>query len=100
MKRAFIILLASAGALPAQRAPFRYDEATIASIHAAFKTKSLTCRALVSHYLARIDSIDKKGPAINALILTNSSAIATADSLDKRYAKEGLTGPLHCIPMI
>ena len=26
--------------------------------------------------------------------------MATADSLDKRFAREGLIGPLHCIPTI
>ena len=32
--------------------------------------------------------------------LVNPGAMATADSLDKRFAREGLTGPLHCIPTI
>src|SRR6202040_2447124 len=43
---------------------------------------------------------DKRGPAINALVTLNPAALATADSLDKRFAKEGPIGPLHCIPMI
>ena len=33
-------------------------------------------------------------------MLVNSQALAVADSLDRRYAAAGPTGPLHCIPMI
>ena len=89
----------SLSAQPARR-PFRIEEATIAQIHAAFKSKALTCRALTKAYLDRIDALDKRGPAINAIILVNPDAIAVADSLDKRYASGGPTGPLHCVPMI
>lgn len=90
---------ATAAAQPARR-PFRIEEATIAQIHAAFMAKTLTCRALTQAYLDRIDALDKRGPAINAIILVNPQALAVADSLDKRFAAAGLTGALHCIPMI
>ncbi len=80
--------------------PFRIEETTIASVHAAFKAKTLTCHALVEKYLARIAAYDKRGPAINALVTLNPDALAIADSLDRRFAKEGPTGPLHCVPMI
>src|SRR5687768_678984 len=90
--------------LTAQRsdagAGFRVEEATIAQVHAAFAARTLTCRALVQRYLDRIEAYDKKGPAINALIVINPGALAIADSLDRRYRSEGLTGQLHCIPMI
>ena len=82
------------------RRPFRIEEATIAQIHAAFKAKTLTCRALTKAYLDRIDALDKRGPAINAIVLTNPQALAVADSLDARYATGGPSGPLHCIPTI
>lgn len=86
---------------PAAQAP-RFDvvEATIADIHAAFKAKRLTCRALVDAYLARIEAYDKQGPALNAVVLTNPEVRAQADDMDRRYARSGLTGPLHCIPMV
>ncbi|HYV96662.1 MAG TPA: amidase family protein [Gemmatimonadaceae bacterium] len=82
------------------QAPFRLEETTIAQVHAAFRAHTLTCHALVRSYLDRIEAIDKKGPAINALITLNPAALAVADSLDKRFASGGLVGPLHCIPMI
>lgn len=80
--------------------PFGIEEATIAQMHAAFKAKTLTCRTLTTAYLDRIDAIDKRGPAINAIILVNPQALAVADSLDRRYARTGAVGPLHCVPMI
>src|SRR6185503_11679861 len=93
-------LLLLALAAPIRGQGFRIQEATIAQVHAAFKAKTLTCHALVKRYLDRIDSVDKKGPAYNAIILTNPKALEIADSLDRRFTREGLTGPLHCVPMI
>src|SRR5437016_11532475 len=79
---------------------FRNEEATIADIHAAFKAKTLTCRALVQLYLDRIEAYDKKGPALNAIVLTNPDALTLADALDAKYAQSGPVGPLHCVPVI
>ena len=67
----------------------RSDEATIADIHAAFKDKTLTCRALVQMYLDRIEAYDRKGPALNAIVVTNPKALEVADALDARYAQSG-----------
>ena len=79
---------------------FRVQETTIADIHRAFRARTLTCRRLVERYLARIDMYDKKGPAINSLVIVNADALKTADSLDARFRREGLIGPLHCVPTI
>jgi amidase len=79
---------------------FRLEEATIADVHSAMRTGSLTCRELVSSYLARVEAFDKRGPALNALVVVSPDALRTADSLDTRFRRDGLVGPLHCIPMI
>ncbi len=79
---------------------FHVEETTIAQVHAAFRAHTLTCRVLVQSYLDRIAAYDKSGPAINSIITLNPSALATADSLDVRYARNGPVGALHCIPMI
>jgi len=78
----------------------RYEEATIADIHAALSAKTLTCRALVQMYLERIAAYDKKGPALNAIVVTNPDALKLADTLDTRFAQSGPVGPLHCVPLI
>src|SRR5262245_66636052 len=79
---------------------FDVREATISDIHAAMRAKTLTCRTLVQAYLKRIEAYDKQGPALNAIVVVNPDALAEADEKDKRFAQGGMTGPLHCIPMI
>ena len=80
---------------------FRVDETTIAAVHSAMRSGSLTCHALVQAYLTRIDAYDKKGPSLNAITVVNPDALTTADSLDTRFrAARQFVGPLHCIPMI
>ena len=64
------------------------------------KAGRLTCRALVEQYLRRIDTFDKNGPAINAIVITNPEALKQADAMDQRFKQGGLSGPLHCIPTI
>ena len=61
------------------------DEITIAQAHAAMRAGRLTCHSLVQQYLRRIEAYDKRGPAINAIVVLNSSALAEADDLDRRF---------------
>ncbi len=79
---------------------FTVVEATIADIHAAYRSGSLTARQLVEAYLGRIEAYDKKGPAINALISLNPRALDEADRLDAAYRSSGPVGPLHGIPVV
>jgi amidase len=82
------------------QAPFEVEETTIAQVHDAMKAGRLTCRALVDQYLKRIEAYDKNGPAINSIVLVNPDVQKQAEDLDRRFAQSGLTGPLHCVPMI
>src|SRR5258706_7216675 len=93
---------AVAAAWAVKRAPaaFGVEERTIAQIHAAMRDRRLTCHALVDAYLKRIDVYDKQGPAINAIVVVNPSAMKEADDLDRRFAQSSAVGPLHCIPAI
>ncbi|MCW5691975.1 MAG: hypothetical protein KIT48_06390 [Pseudolabrys sp.] len=79
---------------------FNVVEATIADIHAAFEAGTLTARQLVETYLARIEAYDQKGPAINSVIALNDKALDEADKLDARFKAQGMTGPLHGIPLL
>jgi amidase len=103
-KLALASLLIFAKPLVAQTVPaagaFRVEETTIAEVHAAMRSGTLTCHALVEQYLRRIDAYDKNGPALNAIVVVNPNALRVADSLDARFRREGLIGPLHCIPVI
>ena len=66
-------------------APFQIVEATIDSIHSAYKSGQLTCRQLVQTYIDRIEAFDKAGPAINSIIAISSTALAEADRLDNAF---------------
>jgi amidase len=101
MIRLLFCLLSAALLLPAQRpASFEVVEATIAQAHDAMKAGRLTCRELVGYYLKRIEAYDKNGPGINSVVLVNPEVEKQAGELDGRFAKSGLTGPLHCVPVI
>lgn len=87
-------------ALSASAQTFEVEEATISQVHEAMKSGRLTCQALVAQYLKRIETYDKNGPAVNSIVLLNPDAEKQAAELDRRFAQSGLTGPLHCVPMI
>jgi Asp-tRNA(Asn)/Glu-tRNA(Gln) amidotransferase A subunit family amidase len=79
---------------------FNVVETTIAEIHAAYQSGSLSARQLVQMYLDRIEAYDKQGPAINAVIALNARALEEADRLDAAFGENGFVGPLHGIPLI
>jgi len=90
----------SAAAWQPTRPSFSLDETTVIALQAALRARTLTCHALVSEYLQRIEAFDKRGPAINAIVVTNPDALRVADQLDQQLARSGPAGPLHCVPII
>ena len=59
-----------------------------------------TARSLAEKYLARIDAIDRNGPALRSVIETNPEALAIADRLDAERKAGRTRGPLHGIPIL
>src|ERR1700752_3925885 len=98
MNRPLLFLLLTAHLLRAQK--FEVVEATIAQVHDAMKAGRLSYRELVSDYLKRVEAYDKNGPALNAIVVINPDVEKQAEELDRRFAQSGLTGPLHCVPVI
>ena len=84
----------------AKAPPFDLEEATVASLRDAMTSGRLTARAIAEKYLARIDAIDKRGPAINSIIELNPDALDIADQLDRERKEKGPRGPLHGIPVL
>jgi len=80
--------------------PFDLDEITITELQEGMKSGRFTARSLVEKYSARIGEIDKRGPAINAIIELNPDALAIADALDQERKAKGARGPLHGIPVL
>ena len=85
---------------PADIPSFELDETTITDLQEAMKSGKYTARSIAEKYLARIDQIDKQGPAINAIIELNPDALAIADALDKERKEKGPRGPLHGVPVL
>src|SRR5215210_3133405 len=97
---ALALLAFSPAAFATDTAGFKLEGTTIADVHAAIRDGKLTTRRLVEMYLARIDAYDKKGPALNAVILVNPKALEIADDLDAKFKASGPVGPLHGIPVL
>jgi amidase len=86
--------------LPAEVTPFELDEVTIPQLQDGMKSGKYTAQSLVEKYLARIDEIDKRGPAVNAIIELNPDALSIAKALDQERNAKGARGPLHGIPVL
>ncbi|HEY1801229.1 MAG TPA: amidase [Terriglobales bacterium] len=80
--------------------PFELDEVTVAELQNGMVSGKFTAQELARKYLARIDEVDKHGPAVNSLIELNPDALSIADVLDKERKEKGPRGPLHGIPVV
>src|SRR5271168_2713514 len=85
---------------PAGVKPFEIEEITIADLQDGMKSGKFTARSLVEKYSARIDEVDKSGPAINSVIEMNPDALSIADALDQERKAKGPRGPMHGIPVL
>ena len=80
--------------------PFELDEITIPELQDGMKSGRFTAQALAEKYLERIDSLDKRGPAVNAVIEINPDALSIARDLDRERKAKGPRGPLHGVPVL
>jgi amidase len=80
--------------------PFELEEATIAGLQAGLQSGKYTSRGLATAYLQRIEELDKKGPALHAVLEANPDALAHAAALDAERKAKGPRGPLHGIPVL
>jgi len=93
-------------AAPPRRAPstpsaaFEFEEATLEDLQRRMAQGTLTARGLTAAYLARIEALDRQGPALHHVIETNPEALAIADALDAERRAKGARGPLHGIPVL
>lgn len=85
---------------PQEVKPFELDEITIAELQDGMNSGRFSSRSLVEKYSARIDEIDKHGPAVNAVIEMNPDAMSIAEKLDRERKAKGPHGPLHGIPIL
>jgi amidase len=79
---------------------FELNELSVKDLQQKMVDKSHTSRSITALYLKRIADLDKKGPALNAVIELNPDALSIADALDKERAEGKIRGPLHGIPVL
>ena len=87
--------------LPAPEVPpSELDEMTIADLRQGMTSGKFTARSLAEKYLARIESLDRQGPAVNSVIQVNPDALSIADALDQERKQKGARGPMHGVPVL
>jgi amidase len=75
-------------------------ERSVAELAADMAAGRVTSAALVRAYLARIEAIDRKGPALRSVIATNPRALDAAKALDAERKAGRVRGPLHGVPVL
>jgi len=81
-------------------AAFELDEITISQLADGMSSGKYSARAIAEKYLARIEAIDRQGPALNSVIEINPDAFEIAEKLDAERKEKGARGPLHGIPIL
>ena len=107
-RRKFLGKLAAAGSVTAvsvtsARALAPGSEVTI-STPATEQARQLasghqTARAIAELHLRRIEALNRRGPSLRAILLSNPDAATLADALDQERKTRGPRGPLHGLPI-
>jgi amidase len=102
MKRRELLKSAVLAAVSASAATPQIDleEITVDDIRKGFESGRFSSKALVETCLARIDAIDRQGPAIHAVIEINRDALKIAEELDRERQAKGPRSPLHGVPVL
>ena len=98
----FLLAACSSGSHSIEHQATRVDyrEYDIATLQTLMQQGELSATQLTRYYLDRIESIDKNGPALNAIIEINPQAIEIAAALDAERQASGPRGSMHGIPVI
>ncbi|WP_230480698.1 amidase [Sphingomonas sp. Leaf21] len=93
-----VAALACAGPASARQA--KVEEMSVAQLQALMANGQADSVEITKAYLARIDSMDRKGPTLRSVIAINPDALEQARALDAERRKGRLRGPLHGIPIL
>ena len=99
-RRSLLACVAALQPAAQQARTFDLEEATIAGLQDRMEAGRDTARSLAEKYLARIDAVDRQGPALRSIIEINPDALTIADQLDAERKSRGPRGPLHGIPIV
>ena len=95
---AFVLQSVGAGQTPSP--PFDLEETTIRTLIQDQQSGRRTARQIAAAYLARIQALDRSGPALRSVIELNPDALTLADALDADRRAGRMRGPLHGIPVL
>ena len=80
--------------------PFRLEELTVSELQDRMEKGALDAEKITGLYLDRIESLDRNGPELRAIIELNPDALAIARALDIERKNNKIRGPLHGIPVL
>src|SRR5580692_10176992 len=95
-KSAALAAMTTSAAAP----PIDLEEITVEDIRKGFQSGHFTAKTLAEAYLIRIDEVDRRGPAINAVIEIDPDALKIAAELDRERQSKGPRSPLHGVPVL
>jgi amidase len=76
------------------------ETADVAQVQEAMVSGAVTSAMLVEGYRARIDALDRQGPAVHAIRVIAPDAVEQAERLDAERAQGRIRGPLHGVPVL
>jgi amidase len=79
---------------------FPYSEVSVETLHEHYGNGTLSVEAVTAAYLKRIENVNRKGPALHAMICVNPDALQIARQLDAEIREGKMRGPLHGIPVV
>src|SRR6185503_4802942 len=82
------------------RGNFDLNEITIDVLQQKMQNGTLSSVDITKKYLQRIESIDKNGPYLNAVIEINPDALSMAAAMDKERRQGKFRSALHGIPVL
>lgn len=82
--------------------PQTYDafDKTIPELQKAMESGEVSSVELVHQSLERIETFDRRGPQLRAMVFVNPKALELASELDRERRERGARGPLHGIPVV
>jgi len=79
---------------------FHFEEYTISQLRQGYRAGDFNITEVIQAHLDRIESIDKNGPALSAILIVNPDAMEIAESLQEELKQGKNRGALHGIPIV
>lgn len=100
MRRFITAILLAATACPAIAKTVSVEDVSLDRLGVMLRDGQVSSVDLTQAYLDRIAAMDRKGPALHAVIAVNPDALAQARALDAERKAGHVRGPLHGIPIL